>query len=93
MEPERLIEAKWDSVIDQNFIATLNIDAGDYVGLLADIAAVIANLKVPITSAYSKIGKNKDAMISISVEIKSLEQLDVISKKIRAIKGVIDVHR
>lgn len=93
MEPERLIEAKWDDVINQSFVATLNILGDNHSGLLAEITGAISNLKVPITAAFAKIDKDNGAVISVSVEVKSTNQLEDIAKKLLTVNGVHDVHR
>lgn len=94
MEPERLIEARWDDVINQSFVATLNIFADNHGGLLAAITTAIANMKVPITAAFARTDKEtNEAIISVSMEIKSTDQLDEISRKLMTIRGVHDVHR
>ena len=94
MEPERLIEAVWDTGGDESFNATLYITAENSGGLLAGITAYIAAAKMPITAANVKVdAKEHIADVVISVMIKSAEDLEDLVKKIKSINGVIDVRR
>ena len=94
MEPERLIEAVWDTGGDESFNATLYITAENSGGLLAGITAYIAAAKMPITAANVKVdAKEHIADVVISVMIKNAEDLEDLVKKIKSINGVIDVRR
>lgn len=94
MEPERLIEAVWDTGGDENFNVTLNITAENTGGMLAGITAYIAAAKMPITGANVKVDtKEHIADITISVMIKNADDLEDLVRKIKSIHGVIDVRR
>lgn len=94
MEPERLIEAVWDTGGDENFNVTLYITAENSGGMLAGITAYIAAAKMPITGANVKVdSKEHIADITISVLIKNVDDLEDLVKKIKSIHGVIDVRR
>lgn len=81
MEPERLIEAVWDTGGDESFNATLYITAENSGGLLAGITAYIAAAKMPITAANVKVdAKEHIADVVISVMIKSAEDLEDLVK-------------
>lgn len=94
MEPERLIEAVWDTGGDENFNVTLNITAENTGGMLAGITAYVAAAKMPITGANVKVDtKEHIADITISVMIKNADDLEELVRKIKSIHGVIDVRR
>lgn len=94
MEPERLIEAVWDTGGDENFNVTLYITAENSGGMLAGITAYIAAAKMPITGANVKVdSKEHIADITISVLIKNVDDLEDLVKKIKSIHGIIDVRR
>lgn len=94
MEPERLIEAVWDTGGGENFNVTLNITAENTGGMLAGITAYIAAAKMPITGANVKVDtKEHIADITISVMIKNADDLEELVRKIKSIHGVIDVRR
>ena len=56
MEPERLIEAVWDTGGDESFNATLYLPAGNSGGLLASGTAYIADAKMQSTGAHGPGG-------------------------------------
>ena len=94
MEPERLIEAVWDTGGDESFNATLYITAENSGGMLASVTAYIAAAKMQITGANVKVDtKEHIADIVISVMIRNAEDLEELVKKIKSIHGVIDVRR
>ncbi|MEG2456733.1 MAG: TGS domain-containing protein, partial [Clostridia bacterium] len=94
MEEERLIEAKWDDVINQSFLATLKIACENKGGILAEITAVISNLHIPITAAFAKVDNaSGTADIQVTIEIKGTTALDEVIRKLQSIKSIIDIHR
>lgn len=94
MEPERLIEAVWDTGGDESFNVTLNITAENSGNILAAITAYVAASKMPITGANVKVDpKEHLAEITIGVMIKNTDDLDELAKKIRSIQGVLEVRR
>ncbi len=94
MEPERLIEAKWDRLVSESYTANLKISCENRGGLLAEVTAVIASLKMSILGANVKVVKTSNlALIDVSIEIVSTHQLDDVVKKIRNLSGIIDVRR
>ena len=94
MEPERLIEAAWDTGGDESFNATLYITAENSGGMLASITAYIAAAKMQITGANIKVDQKEHiADMTIGVMIKNADDLEDLVKKIKSIHGVIDVRR
>lgn len=94
MEPERLIEAKWDDVISQNFLASLKIYCENKGGILAAVTTIISNMKIPITGAFARSDNdNGTAEITVMLEVKSTDQVEDVIKKLKTLPEVIDVHR
>lgn len=94
MEPERLIEAKWDDVISQNFLASLKIYCENKGGILAAVTTIISNMKIPITGAFARSDNdNGTAEITVMLEVKSTDQVVDVIKKLKTLPEVIDVHR
>lgn len=94
-DSERLIHVYWES--EQNgdayYVTNLQILAHDRKGLLAEIAGVIADMRVLITSLNSRIIKDNEAVVELMMEISSKEQLNLLVKKLKNIEGVYDVDR
>lgn len=94
MEPERLIEAKWDDVISQNFLASLKIYCENKGGILAAVTTIISNMKISITGAFARSDNdNGTAEITVMLEVKSTDQVEEVIKKLKTLPEVIDVHR
>ena len=94
MEPERLIEAKWDDVISQNFLASLKIYCENKGGILAAVTTIISNMKISITGAFARSDNDSGtAEITVMLEVKSTDQVEEVIKKLKTLPEVIDVHR
>lgn len=94
MEPERLIEAKWDDVITQNFLASLKIYCENKSGILAAVTTIISNMKISITGAFARSDNDSGtAEITVMLEVKSTDQVEDVIKKLKTLPEVIDVHR
>ncbi|MCM1305969.1 MAG: bifunctional (p)ppGpp synthetase/guanosine-3',5'-bis(diphosphate) 3'-pyrophosphohydrolase [Bacteroides sp.] len=95
MEDERLIQVSWDNDGNEYFNAMLIIKCENRAGLLASITSYIAGAKLEITSASAR-ADDKDSRlgeIDISVRIKRVEQLEELVKKLKTIKGIIEIRR
>ena len=94
MESERLIEAKWDDVISQNFLASLKIYCENKGGILAAVTTIISNMKISITGAFARSDNDSGtAEITVMLEVKSSDQVEDVIKKLKTLPEVIDVHR
>ena len=93
-EPERIIETQWSISEDEKFVAHLVISAFDRTGLVIEIATLITNMKVAMTSISAKSEKNNLATIKVSVEVKNTNMLKILMDKImQSIKGIREIKR
>ncbi len=93
-EPERWVNAHWAGDVTEEFKSTLHITCHDRAGLLADITLALSNMHIFIHSLNSREQKNTDrAIISTTVSISGLPQLEMIIDKIGRIKGVLTIDR
>lgn len=94
MEEERLIQASWDNDGEEMFNATLIITVENKDGVIASITALIANARLNIVAANARLeDKTGFGEFTVTVQIKQGSVLEELVKKIRAIDGVIEVHR
>ena len=63
------------------------------MGLLSDILKAISNSKVNILAVNTKTGKDRIAIIYITLETKSINELNVIIKDIKKVDSIYDVRR
>ncbi len=91
---ERLISVNWVGMGQQRYLAPVLITARDRSGLIRDIATVVSDMGVNMTAVSSTIGAGKAmAVIRVTLEIESLEQLIRVFVRLERIKGVVGVER
>ena len=95
LEPERLIEAVWPpkSAAGEKFVSSLGITAEDRNGLVIEVATLINNMKITMTNINARAEKNGTAVITVTVEISNVGDLENLIKKIQSLKGVTSVSR
>lgn len=91
VEKERLIEVEWGNV-EQTYPVAIQVDAGDRVGLVRDISAIIASEGVNITDV-NMAGHDDVTSLKFSLEVMGAAQLANLISKIYSIWGVIKVRR
>ena len=92
-EPERWINASWDSNVKEDFTASMSITCINRVGLMADISQAIAEMHVMIYAINCRVMKDGRALIDLSIGVNGIEHLQSVIAKIRKINGVTDVER
>src|SRR5437763_334610 len=91
---ERLISVSWVSMGKQRYRAPILITVRDRAGLIRDIATVVSETGVNMTSVSSNVSGGKElALISVTLEIESMEQLQRVFTKVEKVKGVRHVER
>ena len=92
-EENRIIDVYWEEEEKASYNVDIEIEANDRMGLLSDILKAIASSKVNILAVNTKTGKDRIAIIYITVETKNLDELNNILKAIRKVDSVFEVHR
>ena len=94
MEPNRIIEVSWGQSPESEYNVTIEVQAYDREGLLRDITTVLANERVNVTgvNTYSDEQENT-AMITIAMNISSLDALGRVLAKVKQLPNIIDVRR
>lgn len=90
---ERYIEIEWDTDKKASYQAEIQIKSTDRPGLLTDITQKITEADLAVISLNARTNKEKLVLMNITLEIKNVEQLKELLKKIKIIKGVIDAYR
>jgi GTP pyrophosphokinase len=95
-ERHRLLEAEWqlpaNGSQNMHYRAELRVIGRDRVGLLLDINRVIADDHISVKDMSARM-LGGDAIILLSLEIVSREQLDNISNRLQKISGVQEIER
>jgi len=91
-EDERKVEVEWDVGMDQSFMIKLDILVEDRKNILRDITQAIADTDTNVRGAEIKGGETT-SIGNFIIEVKNLSHLNKTLKKIKNVKGVIQVER
>ena len=91
-EDERKVEVEWDVGKDQSFMVKLNVMVQDRKNILRDITQAIADTDTNVRGAEIKGGETT-SMGNFIIEVKNISHLNKTVKKIKNVKGVIQVER
>lgn len=93
-ESERLIDVNWLQIESQHFLVPTIVVARDRPGLLRDVAAVVSDAGINMTSVASTTNISlQRAIITATLEITSLEQIDPVYDRLKQVKSVVSVAR
>lgn len=92
-EYDRVIEVSWELDQKDYYKVTIEVLASDRNGLLSDIMMVTSESKITISSVNAKVNKDKMAIITMTIDINNLTQLEHIMTKMRRVRDVFNVHR
>jgi len=89
----RIVDVEWGIESTQDFIADMQVEAYDRTGLLNEVVMTISDTKTSLQGINARTQKNDVATINLKVKVCNVKQLHDLMKKLRKLKGVIDVHR
>lgn len=91
---ERLINVSWVSMSQPRYMAPIIISARDRAGLIRDIATVVSDVGMNVISVSSHVSSSREvAVIHVTVEIESLEQLTRLFTRLERVKDMLHVER
>ncbi len=93
---DRWLEAWWDEELTESknrFITGLQISTRSRIGVLSDVAAVLAASKVNVHELSARDLNDGFGMINAMVDVAGVAQLDNIMNRLKGIKGILDVTR
>ncbi len=92
-EPDRWLKATWDAKESDSFSTTLMIYVSNGIGVMANLTRILADLKVNIRSISTRDESEDTSIITITIDVKSLDHLNFIVSRIRKDSNVLDVKR
>src|SRR5579883_2948464 len=93
-EGERLVNVSWVSMSHPRYQAPIIITARDRAGLIRDIAAVVSDGGINLTAMSSHAnGNHEPVLITATLEIENLDQLQRVFARIEKVKDVMHVER
>lgn len=90
---EKVVEVNWGISKGNAYFAEIQVQAEDREGLLADIMSVITELKLQLSAVNANLAKEGLASVNVKVKITSVDSLRDLMKKIKKLRGVVDVYR
>ena len=89
----RMIQCDWLEGISTSFSAELSIACTNRNGVLADVIGVVSEQKLNLLATNARALKDKTALIDITIEVTSKEQIDLIIRKLHRVPGVYEIKR
>jgi len=93
-ESERLIAVNWLQIESQHYLVPIIVIARDRAGLLRDVAAVVSDAGINMTAVTSTTNFSlQRAIITATLEITTLDQIEPVFEKLKQVKNVVNVGR
>ena len=90
----RMIEVSWDGTSDNLYTVELEIVCTDKAGVLSELIAVPAEMKLNLHSIHAVPNRNnKTSTVNLGVEVKNAAQVDTLMNKLRRVENVFSVTR
>ena len=97
-ERGRLINAEWDTQFakgdaNTSYLAELRITCNDRVGLILEISRQLADDDISVKGFNVRTTKDLLAIMNVTIEIKTKEQLEHVVTRLKNLKDVVEVER
>ena len=90
----RMIEVNWDTANDRFYTVELEIVCEDKTGVLAELIAVPAEMKLNLHSIHAEPNRyDETSTVKLGVEVNSALQVETIMNKLRRVENVYSVTR
>jgi guanosine-3',5'-bis(diphosphate) 3'-pyrophosphohydrolase len=90
-DTERLIAVSWGRA-QQTYPVVVHIEAFDRAGVLRDIAGVVADLGINMSSV-NVTTRDSTANVIATMGVQNLSQLSMLLNKLQSLRSVLDAHR
>lgn len=93
LDKDKVVDVSWGTSKGTDYVAEIQVKSEDREGLLSDIMNIITETKLSLNGLNANAAKGNLAMVNIKIKISSIDQLRDLIKKLKRLKGVIDVYR
>ncbi|MGO1370200.1 ACT domain-containing protein, partial [Senegalia sp. (in: firmicutes)] len=90
---QRFIDVDWAQEDKTSYQAELQVKGSDRPGLLSEITILLSEANLFVSSLNARTNKEKLAIINLTLEIKDINQLNNLIKRLKKVTGVLDVYR
>ncbi len=93
IQAARWVRVRWANQDDQPFETTLELDCITRDGLLLDVASVMTVARVRVKELFGKDLPDGKSVFTVKFEVKNVQELDDIRKKLLNIRDVVGSRR
>ncbi len=90
---ERLIKVRWNDNSNSSFPVVINITTHDKPGYLAELTRVLSKERYNIAGINSRFNNDTTVNLSLTIHVKSKEEIQKILYLVRKTDGTIEVYR
>ena len=92
-QDDRMIEVYWSDDAKASYNVDIEVFSNDRSGLLRDVIKQIEAYKVKLMAVNTRTNRDDTAILDITIETSSMEELDKLMKSLRKVESVYDVYR
>lgn len=93
MDPERLVDVRWNIDEKQAFPVNIRVLCIDKKGLLSELSAVISSSGINISSAAINTIRGENATCDFELDVTGLDQFNALVSAFRKLKSVVSIER
>ncbi len=90
---DRFVEATWEEDSELSYPVVMEVTAMDRPSLLADVTSAISEGKVNITAVRGRTGRDRSAVIQITMVVRDRSHLEYIMNRVKKVKDIYTVRR
>ncbi|BCI60185.1 RelA/SpoT family protein [Solibaculum mannosilyticum] len=92
-EPERWVNAHWDSHSKGEYKCDINVVGNNRRGMLADLTSQLAVMHIMIHAINAQENKQGQVVVSVTIGVNGQEHVSSILNRLSKIKGVVSAQR
>ncbi len=90
---EKLLAVEWESGLHSKFLVDICIDVRDQQGVLAEVAATLANMNINIETVSNENYERGYSTLKFSIYVENRQHLARIMRKLRRLENVNRIRR
>ena len=92
-QPEKWLHVEWEQDIQQDFPVRLSMDASNQRGVLATVAARVADARANISNVEINERDGQHVKLSFVIEVRNRNHLETVLQNVRRIRSISDPGR
>lgn len=92
-DKSRFVEVGWGNSSKGDYITEIQVQSDDRNGILADIMIIITELRIHLETVNAKTNKESICVANVKMKITNVDELKELIKRLKGVKGVIEVYR